>query len=65
MCQSGPVEFWLVLPPPSLPTTLFCLPLTHLITDLLEDTGEELVHHQLPLGCKDFSDYYLRDLKPP
>ena len=42
------MEFWLVLPPPSLPTTLFCLPLTHLITDLLEDTGEELVHHQLP-----------------
>ena len=48
MCQSGAVEFWLVLPPPSLPTALFRLPFTHLITDLLEDTGEELMHHQLP-----------------
>ena len=30
----------------------------------LQNILPHLVHHQLPLGCKDFSDYYLRDLKP-
>ena len=30
----------------------------------LRDILPHLEHHQLPPGCKDFSDYYLRDLKP-
>ena len=47
-CQPRPVEFWHVLPTLSLPTSLAHLPLTYLITDLLEDTGEELMYHQLP-----------------
>ena len=29
----------------------------------LQEVLPSLVHHQLPLGCKDFSDYYIKTLK--
>ena len=28
----------------------------------LQKVLPSLVHHQLPLGCKDFSDYYLKKI---
>ena len=32
------------------------------IEGVAERLGLSLVHHQLPLGCKDFSDYYLKKI---
>jgi 5S rRNA maturation endonuclease (ribonuclease M5) len=31
----------------------------------LQQVLPNLVHHQLPSDCKDFSEYYLKEIKPP